>query len=123
SRTLDPDDLFTFLNGQLATRFVASEAQVAEQLRSFDLAPDPDGRYRVNGCYCFDSTWQTALAALVRQADVVLMDLRGFQASNHGCRHELGVLASAAHVPRVVLLHDGKTERAVAEAALTGAPA
>lgn len=122
SRTLDPDDLFTFLNGRLAQRFIASEAQVAERLRDFDLAPDPDGRYRVNECYCFDRTWQPALAALVQRADVVLMDLRGFRAKNQGCRHELGVLAAAPQLQRVVLLFDGTTERAVAESDLVGAP-
>ncbi len=122
SRTIDPDDVFTFLNGRLAERFVANEAQVAERLRDFDLAPDPDGRYRVNECYCFDSTWQQALAALVAQADVVLMDLRGFQARNQGCRHELGVLATAPHLQRVVLLFDGSTDRHTALADLAGAP-
>ena len=123
SRTIDPDDVFTYLNGRLAERFVANEAQVAERLRDFDLAPDPDGRYRVNECYCFDSTWQQALAALVAQADVVLMDLRGFQARNQGCRHELGVLATAPHLQRVVLLFDGSTDRQTAQADLAGAPA
>lgn len=122
SRTIDPDDVFTFLNGRLADRFVANEAQVAQRLRDFDLAPDPDGRYRVNECYCFDSTWQQALAALVAQADVVLMDLRGFQARNQGCRHELGVLASAPHLQRVVLLFDASTDRSTALADLAGAP-
>lgn len=123
SRTLDPDDLFTFLNRRLAGRFIANQAQLSERLRDFDLAPDPDGRYRVNECYCFDTTWQVALAALVTRADVVLMDLRGFQAANRGCQHELGVLAAATHLQRVVLLADARTDRAVAQAALAAAPA
>lgn len=124
SRTLDPDDLFTFLNGQLASRFVASDAQLVQRLRELDRAPDPDGRYRVNECYCFDSTWQNALAALVGQADVVLMDLRGFQAGNQGCRHELGVLAAApAGLRRTVLLFDESTAREVAQSDLQGSPA
>ena len=110
-------------NGRLADRFVANEAQVAERLRDFDLAPDPDGRYRVNECYCYDSTWQQALTALVAQADVVLMDLRGFQARNQGCRHELGVLATAPHLQRVVLLFDASTDRSTALADLALAPA
>lgn len=122
SRTLDPDDLFTFLNGRLGERFIASPAQVAERLAEFDLEPDPDGRYRVNECYCFDSTWQAALAALVQRADLVLMDLRGFQANNAGCRHELGVLARAAQVRRVVLLHDVRTDRAAAGIDIAAAP-
>lgn len=123
SRTLDPDDLFTFLDGRLLQRFMANEEQMWARLGEFDLEPDPDGRYRVNECYCFDSTWQPALAALVRQADVVLMDLRGFREKNRGCRHELGVLAAAPRLQRVVLLFDGTTERAVAEADVAHAPA
>ena len=123
SRTLDPDDLFTFLNGRLGERFIASPAQVPQRLADFDLQPDPDGRYRVNECYCFDGTWQAALAALVQRADVVLMDLRGFQARNQGCRHELGVLATAAHLQRVVLLFDASTDRGTALADLALAPA
>jgi hypothetical protein len=122
SRTLDPDDLFTFLDGRLGERFIASPAQVPARLAEFDLKPDPDGRYRVNECYCFDSTWQAALAALVQRADVVLMDLRGFQAKNAGCRHELGVLAVAAQVQRVVLLHDEHTDRAAAGSDIATAP-
>lgn len=122
SRTLDPDDLFTFLGGRLGERFIASPAQVPQRLAEFDLRPDPDGRYRVNECYCFDGTWQAALAALVQRSDVVLMDLRGFQAKNAGCRHELGVLSRAANVQRVVLLHDDRTDRAAAGSDIAGAP-
>lgn len=122
SRTLDPDDLFTFLGGRLGERFIASPAQVPQRLADFDLQPDPDGRYRVNECYCFDGTWQAALAALVQRADVVLMDLRGFQAKNAGCRHELGVLSQAPNVHRVVLLHDKRTDRVAADGDIAAAP-
>jgi hypothetical protein len=121
SRTLDPDDLFTFLDGRLASRFIANEAQLAQRIAELDRSADPDGRYRVNECYCFDSTWQAALAALVGESDVVLMDLRGFRENNLGCRYELGVLAGANHLCRVVLLHDRTTARSVAEADLAGA--
>ena len=115
TRTLDADDLFVYLNGALAERFIASPAQVAERIEGFDWLADPDGRYRINECYCFDSTWQTAMRALVARADVVLMDLRGFRAENRGCRYELGVLAGAAHLRRVLVLHDRETARDVAE--------
>lgn len=123
SRTLDPDELFAFFNGRLAERFVASQGEMPKRLAELDMAPDPDGRYRVNECYCFDTTWRAVLAALVQKSDVVLMDLRGFKEKNAGCIHELGVLTRAPHLQRVVLLHDQDTERPVAEAALAGAPA
>lgn len=122
SRTLDPDDLFTFLDGKLGKRFIDSEADVLQRLADFDLKPDPDGRYRVNECYCRDTTWESALSALVNRCDVVLMDLRGFQAQNRGCRHELGVLAKAANLRRVVVLYDASTDRQTAAADIGIAP-
>jgi hypothetical protein len=123
SRTLDPDDLFAFLNGRLAERFIASEDEAPRRVAALDLAPDPDGRYRVNECYCFDTTWQAALRALVQASDVVLMDLRGFRAENRGCRFELGVLAQSPRLRRVVLLRDKATDLDAAAMDLAGAPA
>jgi hypothetical protein len=122
SRTLDPDDLFAFINRQLAGRFIASEAEIPQRIAEFDLRPDPDGRYRVNECYCFDTTWQGALRALVQASDVVLMDLRGFKPENLGCRFELGVLADAPDVRKVVLLYDVHTARDAAESDIAAAP-
>lgn len=117
-RTLDADDIFTFFDRRLAQRFIRTPAELAPRMAAFDLAADADGRYRVNECYCHDATWQDALQALVRQSDVVLMDLRGFQAHNAGCRYELGTLAQSARALRVVVLADGQTDRAAAAASI-----
>ena len=122
-RTLDAGDIFTFIDGELASRFIHSPADVGARLAAFDLAPDAEGRFRINECYCHDTTWQQALAVLVQRSDVVLMDLRSFKVRNEGCRHELGVLARAARIQRVVVLTDGDTDRAAARAATEGAPA
>ena len=121
-RTLDADDIFTFLDSGLAQRFIATPADVAPRLATFDLAPDAEGRYRINECYCRDTTWQNALAALVQRSDVVLMDLRGFQVRNVGCMHELRTLAQAQRLGRVVVLVDDQTDRAAADAAAGAAP-
>jgi hypothetical protein len=114
-RTLDADDIFQFLDRKLAQRFIVSPADVARRIGAFDMVADIDGRYRVNECYCHDTTWQDALQALVRCSDVVLMDLRGFQAHNAGCRYELAALAEAPRNLRVVVLTDGRTDRTVAQ--------
>jgi hypothetical protein len=82
------------------------------------MAADIAGRYRVNKCYCHDTTWQAAVQALVRCSDVVLMDLRGFHAQSAGCRYELMTLARESRDLRVVLLTDGQTDRAAAEEAV-----
>ena len=111
-----------------ATRAVApwllihTPDDVAPRIAAFDMAPDADRRYRVNECYCHDTTWQNALRALVQRSDVVLMDLRGFQAHNAGCRFELGALAEEKRALRVVALVDGQTDRSAAAASIGHAP-
>ena len=63
-RTIDPDDVFTFLDGRLAERFIAQAGDIESRLGQFEFEPDVEGRYRINECYCHDNTWQAALAVL-----------------------------------------------------------
>ena len=121
-RTLDAGDIFTFLDGGLAQRFIRTPADVAPRLAAFDMASDADRRFRINECYCHDTTWQDALNALVRLSDVVLMDLRSFQAHNAGCRYELAVLAQSPRSMRVIVLTNGQTDRTAAVDAVAHAP-
>lgn len=122
-RTIDAEDIFTFIDRRLGERFIRSPSEVAPRLAAFELAPDAEGRYRINECYCHDQTWQAALAALVGISDVVLMDLRSFKAKNQGCIHELGVLARASGIARVVVLTSAESELPAARDAAAGAPA
>jgi hypothetical protein len=116
--TLEPDELFAYLGGRLAERYIADEPGLAAGLRQLEEPPDPDGRFRVAEFFCYDSTWQRALHALVERADVALVDLRGLAARNAGTLYELRVLADAAGVRRVVLLADRRTDREAARAAI-----
>jgi hypothetical protein len=119
-RTLDADDVFTFLDGRLGSRFIATREDIRARIASFVLTPDAEGRFRVNECYCHDATWQPALEALIRLSDVALMDLRGFRSSNAGCRFELAALARAAHELRVVVLTDAATDDEAIREAIAG---
>ena len=121
-RTIDAEDIFTFLDGRLNERFIQSPADVPRRLAEFEWRADVDGRHRINECYCHDSTWQQALAELVGVSDVVLMDLRNFVAQNRGCLHELQVLASTPGLRRVVVLTNDQTELLPAQAASAAAP-
>lgn len=123
SHTIDPDDIFAFLDGKLGERFIHRPEDVSRRLAAFELRPDAEGRYRVNECYCHDTTWQLALAALLRSSDVVLMDLRNFVAANQGCLYELATLSAAPGLKRVVVLVNDRTEIAAAQAATANAPA
>jgi hypothetical protein len=120
--TLDAADLLGFLEGRLAERFVVGEDDVQRRLMTFDWERDPDGRFRINECYCHDTSWKYALAALVHRSRYVLMDLRGFTAANAGCRYELAVLARAPHALRVVAVVDGTSDLRTAMSDAEGAP-
>ena len=114
-RTLEPDELFAFLSGHLQDRFISDETRLQQAVHDLDLQADPDGRYRINEFFCFDSTWKWVLAALVDKADSVLMDLRSYTSKREGCTHELRVLATQPHLHKLVILFDKNTEKHTVE--------
>jgi hypothetical protein len=121
-RTIDAEDIFTFIDGRLGERFIQSPADIPRRLADFEWQPDVEGRFRVNECYCHDTTWQQALAELIHVSDVVLMDLRNFVEQNKGCLHELQVLATTPGLHRVVVLINDQTQLIPAQAAVAKAP-
>jgi hypothetical protein len=118
SRTLEPHALVAFLEGRLPDRYIRSGSQLISQLDQIQDHPDHDGRWRVHDFCCYANSWKPTLEALLRRADVVLMDLRGFTSLNAGCCYELGRIAQSGQLRSVVLLFDGTTDRAAAEQAL-----
>jgi hypothetical protein len=121
-RTLDADELTGFIDGRLGERFVDTAADLQRQIGAEATCIDHDGRYRVHDLCCTDSSWQGTLEALLQCSQLVLMDLRGFQAANLGCLHELGRLAATPALRRVVLLVDRSTDRVTAATAFDGGP-
>jgi hypothetical protein len=121
ARTADPGDILTFVGGRLADQYVAAADQAASRIARIDLAPDPDGRFRVNEVYCRHDTWRPSLQALLDQSDAVLMDLRSFSRSNAGCIFELEQLVLRVPLDRIVLVCDKTTDLALAGAVLADA--
>lgn len=110
-RTIDSGDILAFVGGDLRSRFVRGEADLAERVAARDEGRDPDGRFRVNSFLCFEDTWQRTLALLLRHTDVVLMDLRGFSQENRGCLFEIERLVEHALLERAFfVLDDGSDE-------------
>jgi hypothetical protein len=118
ARTVDPGDLLQFASGRIAASFVNTQDDLDRRLATLDLAPDPDGRYRVNEFCCRDSSWQATVVQLIERADAVVMDLRGFSAQRAGCAFELGELARRLRPRQVVLLVDASTDRRLLDAQL-----
>jgi hypothetical protein len=121
ARTVDPGDFLRFASGDIASTFVTTQADLDRRLAAIDVAPDPDGRYRVNEFCCRDSSWQATVVQLIECADAVVMDLRGFGPGRAGCEFELGELARRRRPRQVVLLVDASTDRARLDP-LLGAP-
>jgi hypothetical protein len=120
ARTVDPAEFLRFVTGRVGDVFVKSQADLDARLAQLDLAPDPDGRFRVSEFCCRDNTWQGTVVALMQRADVVVMDLRGVTTERRGCEFELQQLTARLPLHRVVLVVDGTTKLEVIDSAVPG---
>ncbi len=108
-RTLGPAELIDFVTFRLRRHFLIEPAQVAPRLAALSDAPDLGGLYTVDELFCGNDAWQPAVRALMQASDLVVMDLRSFNADRLGCRYELGALLDTVPASRVLLLVDGST--------------
>jgi hypothetical protein len=69
-----------------------------------------NGVYECRPYYCHDDLWRTAVRQMMKEAEVVLMDFRGFNPSNRGCEYEIGKVLDTVPIHRVVLLLDENTD-------------
>jgi hypothetical protein len=117
ARTLSAAALENFLLGRVDRQFLRSENAADRCLATLPRQLAADGRYPLNELHCVPGVWQRVVDSLAGEADVVLMDARGFQAANRGVAYELSLLARRVPLERVVLLSDRTTD----EGALTEA--
>ena len=100
--SIEPDEFFAFMRGQLADRFVRTAPEVTAAVDRLDRERDPDGRFRVNELFCAEDTWRETVQVLMAQAGVVLLDLREYKASHAGTRYEIYQLMNVVSVDRVI---------------------
>jgi hypothetical protein len=109
--TIEPHEFFEFLSGRLSRAFVKDREDLGHRLSEYIPRPDPDGRYRIEDFFCHLDTWQMTVAHLAKEADVVLMDLRGFSSAHRGCTLEIAMLVNSVPVNRLVFVADTSTNR------------
>ena len=109
-RTLSPLVLEDFLLGRVHRQFLKNPADVLLRLPTLPNELALDGRYPLNEVHCLPSAWRDAVSELTASTDVVMMDLRGFQATNRGTIFELSLVISRVPLSRVVLLTDMTTD-------------
>ena len=105
-RTLSPLVLEEFLLGRVHRQFLKNSADVLLRLPTLPSNLALDGRYPLNELHCLPSVWQQVVSELAAATDVVMMDLRGFQATNTGAVFELSLIVSRVPLSRIVLLTD-----------------
>ncbi len=115
STTIEPHEFFEFLNGRLSRAFIKSEEDLEERLRESRTTPDLDGLFRIEDFFCHDDTWRMTVSRIAREADAVLMDLRGFTPTNRGCVHEIEQLLALVPLRRIALLVDNTTDFSLLE--------
>ena len=108
--TIEPHEFLEFLDGRLTRSFVTDRSRLESRLAASPTRPDPDGLFRIDDFFCHDDTWRLTVTRLAREADAVVMDLRGFTSANQGCIFEIEHLAVAVPLQRVVLLVDKSTD-------------
>jgi hypothetical protein len=109
---IEPHEFFEFLSRRLSRAFVKNREDLEDRLSGLTPRPDPDGLYRIEDFFCHKDTWQMTVACLAKQANVMLMDLRGFSSARRGCRFEIEMLLNSVPVNRVVFVVDKSTDRA-----------
>jgi hypothetical protein len=109
--TVAPSEFLVFLSGRLSRRFIRDQAGLRAHLEGLDLAPDPDGRHRINQLFCGDNVWRDAMRGLAARSRMILMDLRGFSSANQGCVFEIEELVRDVPLGRIVFAVDGTTDR------------
>ena len=107
--TLEPHEFIDYLRGRLDSRFIRDMGTLERRLATLDLAPDSDGRYRINDLFCKDNIWRETLQRLVAESAAVLIDLRGFGVGNVGVAYEIEQLAIMCQLNRVVAIVDETT--------------
>jgi len=115
---LRAESMSFYTNESLAARAIRSVSDLHDRLRDIQLRGDLDLRFPVNEFLCAPQAWQDAVRELLPQADVVLMDLRGFTAANEGCAYELQLLLEQFPLERAVVLVDETTDKKALKAAL-----
>ena len=116
-RTLSAAALENFLLGRIDRQFVRTRSEVADRMARLPRHLAIDGRYPMNELHCLPDVWPHVVSTLAEAADVVLMDLRGFQSTNQGVMYELTLIMQRVQMGRIVLLSDAETD----ERALSGA--
>lgn len=107
---VDPYEAAMYLSYRMHRLFLPS-ALGADVLQSqLDALPCRDGRYRIHEVFCFNTAWRQTVEQLMKDADAIVLDVRGMGAQREGTSFEIGRLAALGLIDRVVAIGDDGTD-------------
>ncbi len=109
-RSLSPMALEGFLLGRVHSHVLTTVQAAAQRIAVASLERAVDGRYPLSEFHCSPDVWTHVVTMLARRADVVLIDLGGWNASHSGATLELSLAMDRVPVSRIVLLADRQTD-------------
>jgi hypothetical protein len=68
------------------------------------------GYYPRRAFFCHDDMWRPAVHQMMQDAEVVMLDFRGFDPKNLGCAYEIGRVLDTVEIKRAVLVVDNATD-------------
>ena len=106
---LEPHEVISFVSGQLKNSYCEDSESIEKNISNADILPDLDGTHRVNEFFCRDNNWKEVLKKLVKNSEVVLMDLRKFSEKFKGCKYEIEALAKLVSFKKLIFIIDETT--------------
>jgi hypothetical protein len=120
-RSLSARALQGFLLGRGHGRVLTTEQDADRRIAILPKRQAFDGRFPLNELTCSPAVWPHAVRTLATDADVVLMDFRGWRPSHRGATFELSIALDRVHLSRLVVLAGTDADTAVLSEAVTGA--
>ena len=109
-RSLSARALRGFLLGRGHGRVLATVQDADRRIAVLARRQAFDGRFPLNELPCSPSVWPHVVRALAAEADVVLMDFRGWRPSHCGATFELSIALDRVPLSRLVVLADKETD-------------
>jgi hypothetical protein len=110
ARTLDSDALWHFLRDSIEDQFIQGEGDVRLQVSRARRNRGWDLLFRRTEFKCVGPIWQRTFKELLAQADLVFLDLRGFNKAQSGASYELEQVAAAGALSRALVIIDNTTD-------------
>ncbi|TVZ38798.1 hypothetical protein P886_3180 [Alteromonadaceae bacterium 2753L.S.0a.02] len=107
---ITPPEFMRFVSLNLGSLYIKDDQSLRKRLEMIQNPGAVDGFYPIEELFCHANTWQASVTALMENTKRAIMDLRGFQAKNTGCRFEVCEVLRRIPLKNLLFLIDDHTD-------------